>query len=306
MDVACFAVSCCSSVPSFVSTAIALSILIHVAKYDGRGKDDYTTAAAVLGFVAGLAILALSYTEGSRAARPSTLLMDYILLQILFEAAITRTSWLVAQSNSALSLATLRTTSVAVKAGILVLEAQAKARSLQWGPKEHSPEETAGILSQGTYSWLNRLLLRGYRGNVSVMVPASQLTFIVGRVGSGKSTLCKAILGELAMTTGQVNMTPRQPAVGYCDQKLFLANSSVKENIIGYSQFNQQRYGEVTEACMLRPHFSQMVDGDSTKIGSNGIKLSGGQRQRGGLETWYLKGDFNSHSNYVKQSVIEG
>ncbi|KAG9506491.1 hypothetical protein J7337_000023 [Fusarium musae] len=115
--------------------------------------------------------------------------------------------------------------------------------------------------------------------HVNITIPSSYLTAIVGPVASGKSTLCKAILGEVPFATGSTAVLS-STAIGYCDQQPFLTNISIRDNIIGNSHFDDKRYNSVIHATMLDRDIANLPQGDSTVIGSGGIALSGGQRQR--------------------------
>ncbi|KAF6809553.1 ABC multidrug transporter [Colletotrichum sojae] len=129
----------------------------------------------------------------------------------------------------------------------------------------------------GSFGWTSdKMVLH----NITATIPASQLTIIVGPVASGKSTLCKVLLGEVPVNSGLVAIPSRNAAIGYCEQTPFLSNGSIRDNIVGYSTFNQARYDEIVEACMLQTDLLLLPYGDDTKIGSNGIMLSGGQKQR--------------------------
>lgn len=57
-------------------------------------------------------------------------------------------------------------------------------------------------------------------------------------------------------------------------------NSSIRDNILLYSEYKQDWYDEVVIACALEADFQMLPQGDSTIVGSKGMKLSGGQRQR--------------------------
>ncbi|KAL3293563.1 ABC transporter [Colletotrichum asianum] len=129
----------------------------------------------------------------------------------------------------------------------------------------------------GSFGWTSdKMVLR----DITATIPSSQLTIVVGPVASGKSTLCKVLLGEVPHSSGLVSVPSRNAAIGYCEQTPFLSNGSVKDNVVGYSTFNQARYDEIIEACMLQTDLLLLPYGDDTKIGSNGIMLSGGQKQR--------------------------
>jgi ABC-type multidrug transport system fused ATPase/permease subunit len=128
--------------------------------------------------------------------------------------------------------------------------------------------------------------------NVNFALAKSSLTMVVGPVGSGKSTLCKALLGEMPFSEGHVRLRTRHNHVGYCDQTAFLFNGSVKDNIVGFSAFNLARYDEVINATGLRYDLARLPQGDGTNVGSDGITLSGGQKQRVSLaRALYLHAD---------------
>ncbi|KAK2022803.1 ABC transporter [Colletotrichum zoysiae] len=141
----------------------------------------------------------------------------------------------------------------------------------------------------GSFGWTaDKMVLR----NITASVPASQLTLVVGPVASGKSTLCKVFLGEVPFSSGLVSVPSPSAPIGYCEQNPFLSNGSIKDNIVGYSPFNQARYDEIIDACMLSKDLLLLPYGDDTKIGSNGIMLSGGQKQRVSLaRALYLESD---------------
>ncbi|KAF5720125.1 multidrug resistance [Fusarium mundagurra] len=115
--------------------------------------------------------------------------------------------------------------------------------------------------------------------HVNIAIPSSHLTAIVGPVASGKSTLCRAILGEVPFATGSTVILG-STVIGYCDQQPFLTNTSIRDNIIGNSHFDDKLYTSVRNATMLDQDIANLPRGDSTMIGSGGIALSGGQRQR--------------------------
>ncbi|KAF3018850.1 hypothetical protein E8E14_006783 [Neopestalotiopsis sp. 37M] len=114
--------------------------------------------------------------------------------------------------------------------------------------------------------------------DVSLEISRASITFVTGPIGSGKSTLCKALLGEVPSMQGTVWL--RSKSVAYCDQKAVIFNASIRANIIAHSSFAAERYDEVIWATMLREDLEQMPGGDRTVVGSKGVSLSGGQRQR--------------------------
>lgn len=128
--------------------------------------------------------------------------------------------------------------------------------------------------------------------NVTTQIKKSALTIVVGPVGSGKSTFCKALLGEIPFSKGGMTLTSSVPHVGVCEQTAFLSNGSLRDNIVGFSPYDARRYAEVIEATALSFDLGSLPQGDLTNIGSDGITLSGGQKQRVSLaRALYLRTD---------------
>jgi ABC-type multidrug transport system fused ATPase/permease subunit len=128
--------------------------------------------------------------------------------------------------------------------------------------------------------------------SLTTQIKKSALTIVVGPVGSGKSTFCKALLGEVPIHEGDVTLHTSVPHVGTCEQTAFLSNGSVRDNIVGFSSYDAHRYAEVIEATALSFDLDTLPQGDLTNVGSDGISLSGGQKQRVSLaRALYLQTD---------------
>ncbi|KAK2682127.1 AAA ATPase domain [Fusarium oxysporum f. sp. vasinfectum] len=132
------------------------------------------------------------------------------------------------------------------------------------------------VIKNSSFGWHENVAVLKH---VNITIPSSRLTAVVGPVASGKSTLCKAILGEVPFSTGST-VVLRSRVVGYCDQQPFLTNTTIRNNIIGHNHFDDKRYTSIINATMLDQDLTNLPQGDSTMIGSSGIALSGGQRQR--------------------------
>jgi ABC-type multidrug transport system fused ATPase/permease subunit len=145
------------------------------------------------------------------------------------------------------------------------------------------------VIKDGKFGWeADEFVLR----DINTQVTKSSLTAIIGPVGSGKSTLCKALLGETPFSEGSIVLSARFSRIGFCDQTAFLLNGSIKENIVGFSPFDSERYAEAIDATCLRFDLATLPQGDGTNVGSDGISLSGGQKQRVALaRALYLQSD---------------
>lgn len=69
-------------------------------------------------------------------------------------------------------------------------------------------------------------------------------------------------------------------SIGYVPQEAWLLNTSLRENILFGSPYDEKHYNKTIQVCALRRDLELMPNGDLTEIGERGINLSGGQRQR--------------------------
>jgi hypothetical protein len=137
-----------------------------------------TLAAAIVALISTLALALLSYTEHTRAVRPSTIIGTFLLSTLLFDIAHARTLWLraplyyssSAESNISNAIAYLAVATCVVKGCVvLVLEALEKRRSsLRDRFRAYPPEATASIFNRGFFWWLNPLFRKGYGRELDV------------------------------------------------------------------------------------------------------------------------------------------
>ncbi|ORY40399.1 P-loop containing nucleoside triphosphate hydrolase protein [Rhizoclosmatium globosum] len=113
--------------------------------------------------------------------------------------------------------------------------------------------------------------------NINLEIPKGSLVAIVGAVGSGKSSLLNALVGEMKRISGTVEFSG---SISYSPQTAWIQNASVRENITFGSQFDAERYYQVIYDSALLPDLKVLTDADQTSIGERGINLSGGQKQR--------------------------
>ncbi|KAK1493023.1 hypothetical protein CTAM01_09650 [Colletotrichum tamarilloi] len=114
--------------------------------------------------------------------------------------------------------------------------------------------------------------------NVSLTLRQATISMLVGRVGCGKSSLLKAILGETGISTGSITL--HTLSVAFCDQSAWLRNVSIKDNVIGQAPFDQAWFSAVVHACTLDEDIALFSEAEDTIVGTGGVALSGGQKQR--------------------------
>ncbi|XP_048836747.1 multidrug resistance-associated protein 5 isoform X1 [Brienomyrus brachyistius] len=112
---------------------------------------------------------------------------------------------------------------------------------------------------------------------IDLSVPKGQLVGICGSVGSGKTSLISAILGQMTLLEGSVAVNGD---FAYVAQQAWILNTSLRDNILFGKDYDEERYQTVISSCCLRPDLAILPCGDLTEIGDRGANLSGGQRQR--------------------------
>ena len=126
---------------------------------------------------------------------------------------------------------------------------------------------------------------------VSFDVPAGTSVGIVGRTGSGKSTLIELIPRLMDPTEGAVRVDGRdvrdlplatlRAAIGYVPQEVFLFSDTVGNNVaFGVPEAEAGAIREAAHEADLLGNVEDFPEGFETRVGERGITLSGGQKQR--------------------------
>ncbi|WP_018259805.1 ABC transporter ATP-binding protein [Methylobacterium sp. WSM2598] len=135
-----------------------------------------------------------------------------------------------------------------------------------------------------------RPVLRG----LDLAIAAHTTVGLVGRTGSGKSTLVGLLLGLVVPGEGAIRIdgvpldAARLPAwqnrIGYVPQDVFLIDGTVAENIaLGVAAPDPAAIARAARLAGLDPVVAALPAGFETAVGERGARLSGGQRQRIGI-----------------------
>ncbi|XP_039213001.1 canalicular multispecific organic anion transporter 1 isoform X2 [Crotalus tigris] len=146
--------------------------------------------------------------------------------------------------------------------------------------------------------------------DITLEIARGSLVAIVGSVGSGKSSLISAMLGEMENIKGHINI---QGSMAYVPQQAWIQNATLKDNILFGSPLYEARYQQVLEACALLPDLQLLPGGDLTEIGEKGINLSGGQKQRVSLaravynnaDTYLLDDPLSAVDSHVGRHIFD-
>jgi ATP-binding cassette subfamily B protein len=128
--------------------------------------------------------------------------------------------------------------------------------------------------------------------NISFNVKQGETLAIIGRTGSGKSTIANLICRNFDPTTGKVkvdgiplpeiNLNSLRSNIGYVPQDVFLFSDSISENI-GFGMDEEEPMAHIkfaAEQADVLDNINDFPDGFETLLGERGINLSGGQKQR--------------------------
>jgi ATP-binding cassette subfamily C (CFTR/MRP) protein 1 len=86
----------------------------------------------------------------------------------------------------------------------------------------------------------------------------------------GKSSLLSALIGEMLKVSGTVEIWGKS---GLVEQRPWLRNQTVKENILFGAKFDEERFNQVIKVCQLQPDLQMWPEAENTMIGDKGIKL---------------------------------
>ncbi|KAJ2464366.1 ATP-binding cassette glutathione S-conjugate transporter ycf1 [Coemansia sp. RSA 2337] len=125
--------------------------------------------------------------------------------------------------------------------------------------------------------------------DVTLKAGAGDLVAIVGKTGTGKSSLLLAMCSEVEMTQGTGRLVGR---IAYLEQQPWIMNDTLRANILFGREYDEDYYWKVLSACALTDDLEMWPNSDMTVIGENGMNISGGQRARLALaRTVYSKAD---------------
>ncbi|XP_065575832.1 ATP-binding cassette sub-family C member 5-like isoform X11 [Artemia franciscana] len=186
--------------------------------------------------------------------------------------------------------------------------------SIEYGSfsHQHRSELAKADAIEEALSLSNGRILRTetFLKQINLAVPKGALVGICGPVGSGKSSLLSAILGQLKLDSGEVGV---RGSIAYVPQQAWIMNATLKENIIFGEKFDPLTYYRVMQCSGLFHDVEILPARENTEIGERGVNLSGGQKQRVALaravyanrDIYLLDDIFSALDAHVSKQVFE-
>ena len=130
--------------------------------------------------------------------------------------------------------------------------------------------------------------------SIDLKIKKGEKVGIIGKTGSGKSTLVDLIMGLLTPVNGHIKVDAQiltrnyqkrwQKQIAHVPQSIYLSDDTIAGNIaFGLKSINYKKLNQVIKISQLEDVISNLPEGFNTLIGERGIRLSGGQKQRIGI-----------------------
>ncbi len=134
---------------------------------------------------------------------------------------------------------------------------------------------------------------------IDLYLKRGTLTVLTGRIGSGKTTLARALLGLLPIESGEIRWNgekvqrPDQffipPRCAYTAQVPRLFSTTLRDNILLGLQRSDEEIHRATRLAVMDRDLEELEDHLETMVGARGVKLSGGQMQRAAAARMFIR-----------------
>jgi ATP-binding cassette subfamily C protein len=156
------------------------------------------------------------------------------------------------------------------------------------------PFDRAITFNQATFQYLSST--DAVLKNITLSIQKNTVVGIVGKTGSGKTTLMDLVLGLLYVSDGTMkvddtvitaqNVKQWQAQIGYVPQEIYLSDDTVRKNIafgLDDAMIDDARVDKVIQMAALQDLVNRLPQKAQTIVGERGVRLSGGERQRIGI-----------------------
>lgn len=174
--------------------------------------------------------------------------------------------------------------------------------------------------------------------NLNLEIKKGEFICIIGEIGSGKSSLIRAILGDMIYLDEEAisefgydplmdetrdlicqksmqhkHIVKLGGSISFVQQTPWIQNKTIRDNILFGLPLDKERYNNTIRACQLELDLEMLKGGDLTEIGEKGVNLSGGQKARislaravyAGCDIVLMDDPVSALDSGVKQEVFE-
>ncbi|MCI0549622.1 MAG: ABC transporter ATP-binding protein/permease, partial [Anaerolineae bacterium] len=135
--------------------------------------------------------------------------------------------------------------------------------------------------------------------DIDLTLKRGTVTVVTGRIGSGKTTLVRALLGLLPLESGEIRWNGNlvsspgdflvPPRCSYTAQVPRLFSNTLRNNILlGLNRSDDEIY-KATKLAVMDRDLEELDDDLETMVGARGVKLSGGQAQRTAAARMFIR-----------------
>jgi len=136
--------------------------------------------------------------------------------------------------------------------------------------------------------------------NISFDLKKGQKMAIIGKTGSGKTTIADLLVRMYDVSSGQIlidgkaineqDLSNLRRKIGYVPQDVFLFSDTVAGNVkFGKREAGQEEVETYTHHAAVKQDILDLPDGFKTMVGERGVTLSGGQKQRVSIARAFIK-----------------
>jgi ATP-binding cassette subfamily B protein len=162
-------------------------------------------------------------------------------------------------------------------------------------------------------------------GNINIKIPRGNTVAIIGKTGSGKSTLVNLLLklynvedNKIFIDGFDINKIPIKTireSIGYVPQDTFLFSASIYDNIaFAFNRVDSDKVLDGAKIAQIYDNVMDFPDGFDTFVGERGVTLSGGQKQRVSIARAIIKDpqililddSLSAVDTYTEEEILKG
>ena len=123
----------------------------------------------------------------------------------------------------------------------------------------------------------NKELTEPVLKEVNLMVKKGEMVGVIGKLGSGKTSLLESINQRLERTTGDIQVNGD---ISYVSQTPWLFQATIRDNVVLNNPYDEAYFRHVLQICCLTDDLNKMEEGDLTFVADKGANFSVGQKTR--------------------------